>query len=150
MCGAVLLTLFKINRPDSPKIWPLRKSSVPFWNLHFFSLVLSKRTNCFQSYQTQNLSQVNFFVVCIIKEKAKATSLFRNSAPIRLFLGKYGPNSAVEIFGWSLFYSAPFELRTKFRPVGNTDVGGVTDKNCFLCGQVSINPLPGGPRSNRT
>jgi hypothetical protein len=93
MCGAVLLTLFKINRPRLAENLAAEKKFGSLVKFTFFSLVLSKRTNCFQSMQTQNLSKVNFFVVCILKEKKRQLycfeirpqfdSFWENTAPIR-------------------------------------------------------------------
>jgi hypothetical protein len=70
-----------------------------FLKFTFFFSCLIETDQLFSINADSKSVKSQFFCCVHPKGKAKATLLFRNSAPIRLFLGKYGPNSAVEIFG---------------------------------------------------
>ncbi len=84
----------------------IKKIIGPFVKLHFFSRKLDKFLNHFRV----KICGKSSFLKFIHNGKVKATKLFQNSAFFRPFLWKFFDNSAADLSGQSLFYSAPFEL----------------------------------------
>ncbi len=68
-------------------------------------------------------------------EKIQDTKHFKYWAPFRPFLGKFGQNSAADLYGRLRFYSAPFELcGRRIAQLGTLNGQGDTE-GCTGCEQ---------------